>query len=64
MQWACTQLKPKYTSSRFDNLLFNISSQKVDKGAISNEDFHHIMQGHRNKKSKDMYLKLKQMLIE
>ena len=64
MQWAVTQLKPKFTSARFDTLLFQSARAKVESGAVSVDDFHHIMQGHRNKKSKDMYLKLKQVLID
>lgn len=64
MQWAVTQLKPKHTTSRFDNLLFQITHERIEKGLESPEDFHHIMQGHRNKKSKDIYLKLKKILIE
>lgn len=63
MLWACTQQKPKRTSGRFDNLLFNIALQKVDSGQVTCEDIHHIMQGHRNKKSKDIYLKLKKIMI-
>lgn len=64
MQWAVTQLKPKFTSARFDTLLFQSAREKVESGAVSVDDFHHIMQGHRNKKSKDMYLKMKKVLID
>ena len=64
LQWAVTQLKPKQTSSRFDNLLFNKASEKIDSGTLNASDFHYIMQGHRNKKSKDFYLKLKKAMIE
>lgn len=64
MQWAVTQLKPKHTTARFDNMLMQISREKIEMGFESPSDFHHIMQGQRNKKSKDFYLKLKKILIE
>lgn len=45
-------------------MLSNVASQKIDSGVLSAQDFHNILQGHRNKKSVDFYLKLKKLLIE
>jgi len=42
LQWAVTQLKPKYTSSRFDNMLANAAGQVIDTGDVTAEDFHNI----------------------
>ena len=64
IQWAVTQLKPKYTSQRLDVMLHNFAREKIDQGNISLDDFHDIMQGFRNKKSKDFYLKLKAIMID
>lgn len=44
--------------------MFQVTREKVESGAISQEDFHHIFQGNRNKKSIDIYLKLKKHLID
>lgn len=38
--------------------------EKVEAGAITLDDFHNIMQGHRNKKSKDIYMKLRKLMID
>lgn len=62
LEWAVTQLKPKQTSARLDNLLLNEVRQKVEKRAITADEFHYILQGFRNKKSKDLYMKLQAML--
>lgn len=64
LQWAVTQLKPKHTTARFDDMLHSYAREKIDKGLTNQSDFHHVMQGFRNKKSKDFYLKLKQLLID
>mmetsp|Transcript_8571 Transcript_8571/g.14460 ORF Transcript_8571/g.14460 Transcript_8571/m.14460 type:complete len:306 (+) Transcript_8571:891-1808(+) len=37
--------------------------EKVEQGNITIEEFHHILQGFRNKKSKDLFLKLKDFLL-
>ena len=64
LQWAVSQIKPKHTSSRLDNMLQKVALDYIEKGIETPEDFHHIMQGHRNKKSNDIYLKLKASLID
>ena len=43
LEWAVTQLKPKVTSARFDNMLLKSASDQIDKGLQSSDDFHHIM---------------------
>jgi hypothetical protein len=58
------QLKPKFTSARLDDIVYSILIKKVEEKNISLEEFHCILQGLRNKKSKDLYLKLRQMLID
>ena len=35
LQWAVTQMKPKFTSSRFDNILFNHAREKVESGVLT-----------------------------
>ena len=45
-------------------MLYQIAMQKIDKGDLTADDFHNIMQGHRNKKSKDMYNKMTSYLLE
>lgn len=64
IQWTVTQLKPKYTSQRLDVMLHNFARERIEQGNISLVDFHDIMQGFRNKKSKDFYLKLKAIMID
>jgi hypothetical protein len=64
LQWAVSQLRPKHTTPRLDNMLLKITLDHIEKGIETPEEFHHIMQGHRNKKQNDVYLKLKSSLIE
>lgn len=64
MQWGTSQLKPRTTSVRFGNLLFAQALEKAEQGLNSPDEFHWIMQGHRNKSSKDLYLKMKQNLMD
>jgi hypothetical protein len=48
-------LKPKYTSARLDDIFYSTVLEKIETGAVNAEEFQHITQGFRNKKSKDMY---------
>lgn len=64
LHWALTSQKPKMTSARLDNLLSKMALDRIESGIESADDFHHIFQGHRNKKQIDIYLKLKKDLIE
>jgi hypothetical protein len=64
IQWAVTQMKPKFTSARLDNMLYNLANEKIESGTMSVDDFHHITQGFRMKKTKDMYMKLRQILVD
>ena len=36
----------------------------IEKGIDTPDEFHHIMQGHRNKTQADIYIKLKKAIIE
>ena len=51
LQWAFTQLKPKIMSTRFSNMLHQVAGEHLEKGLKSSEDFHHILQGFRNRKT-------------
>jgi len=59
-----TQLKPKQTSARFDHMLHNAVAQILDSRPITAAEFHQVLQGFRNKKSIDFYLKLRTLLVE
>ena len=63
LQWVVTQHKPRFTSQRFNNMLYKIASDKLDSETVTTEDIHHILQGHRSKKSVDFYLKVKKILL-
>ena len=64
MQWATTQMRPRHVSTRFSNMLFMQALEKVQQGVNSPEEVHWIMQGNRNKSSKDLYMKIRQSLID
>lgn len=64
LQWGTMQLKPCMTSVRFRNMLFAQAREKAEQGLNSPEEFHWIMQGHRIKNSKDLYLKMKKNLMD
>jgi hypothetical protein len=58
MMWAIKQLKPRYTSDRFSNMLYKVAGDNLDSGKTTCEDIHNIMQGHRFRKSRDFYWKI------
>ena len=45
-------------------MLYKIANDKLDSGSATAEDIHHILQGHRNRKSVDFYLKIKKRYEE
>lgn len=45
-------------------MLFNFALRHIEAGNVSSQDIHFIMQGFRNKKSKDMYMKLTKIINE
>jgi hypothetical protein len=55
-------LKPKHTTSRLFTMLYKRASDDLDK-TTNHMDLIEIMQGFRNKKNKDMYMKIRQVLI-
>lgn len=45
-------------------MLHQVAADHLEKGLKSGEDFHHILQGFRNRKTLDFYLKLRSTLID
>ena len=44
-------------------MLYKMASDKLDSEVVSADDIHHILQGFRNKKSVDFYLKIKKLFL-
>jgi len=64
IQWTLGTLKPKQTSSRLDNILISQALEYLEKGAVNAQDLHFITQGFRKKKNLDLYLKVRQILVD
>lgn len=62
MECASMELKPKYTSSRFNNHLIHRATEAIE--TASAEDLMNILQGFRKRASKDMYIKIRKTLIK
>ena len=63
LQWALTQLSPRFTSLRLHNIFMAKAIEAAEAGITQPDDFHFIMQGHRNRRSKYLYMKMRQTLI-
>jgi hypothetical protein len=62
LEWATSQLKPKQTTARMNTLLL---AEILDKLYSCNaHEIMHIMQGFRSKQNKNLYQKIRQLLID
>ena len=63
LMWAVTQLRPRQVSVRLLDIFTSKAIEAAGNGVSDPNDFHYIMQGHRNRKSKDLYMKMRTSLI-
>ena len=53
--------KPKYTSSRFNDMLINQATQAIEKASV--KELMEILQGFRKRASRDIYLRIRKEMI-
>lgn len=61
--WAVTSVKPRQVSVRLLDIFTGKAIEAAGAGITDPTDFHYIMQGHRNRKSKDLYMKMRSSLV-
>jgi hypothetical protein len=65
LEWASQELKPKQTSPRLNALLMRRALEAVEGGsAATASDMIDVLQGFRQKKNKDLYIRIRKALIE
>lgn len=62
LEWATTQLKPKQTQARFNTLLMQHVLEILPKA--THEELLFIIQGFRNKQSKNLYQKVRKTIVD
>lgn len=62
LEWATTQLKPKQVTSRINTMLLAAVLEKLHE--CNADELMHIMQGFRGKQNKNLYQKLRKLLID
>lgn len=64
LEWATMELKPKQVTSRLNTLLMKRAIEAIDSGSAATvSDVIDIIQGFRQKKSKDLYQRVRKALI-
>ena len=64
LEWATMELKPKQVNSRLNTLLMKRAIEAIDQGAAKTpEDIIDVSQGFRQRKSKDLYQRIRKALI-
>ena len=61
LEWATMELKPKHVSARLNTLLQKRAGESLE--AATAEELMDVMQGFRQRKSKDLYQKMRKVLI-
>jgi hypothetical protein len=62
LEWATMELKPKQVSARLNTLLQKRAVEAID-GSPSLSDLLDVLQGFRQRKNKDMYMRIRKQII-